>query len=148
MNNHVPALSRSVGLAFAALCSAYIGAASAVAQPPERPAVPAAVARGAAIYSEHCAVCHGRRGKGNGPAASALTPRPTDLTSLKSPAGTFPSAHLAAVLRGTDPVLAHGSSTMMVWGTLFLADANGDRAAADARVGDLVQYIASIQKPR
>jgi hypothetical protein len=34
---------------------------------------------------------------------------------------------------------------MMVWGALFLADANGNQAKADARINDLVAFIESIQ---
>jgi mono/diheme cytochrome c family protein len=35
---------------------------------------------GAEIYTKQCAACHGKEGKGDGPAAAALTPRPPDLT--------------------------------------------------------------------
>lgn len=31
-------------------------------------------------YSKSCAPCHGKEGKGDGPAAAAMTPRPSDLT--------------------------------------------------------------------
>ena len=34
------------------------------------------VERGARIYKEYCAQCHGPEGKGDGPAASGLTPKP------------------------------------------------------------------------
>jgi mono/diheme cytochrome c family protein len=33
-----------------------------------------------AVYQAQCRVCHGEEAKGDGPAASALTPRPPDLT--------------------------------------------------------------------
>lgn len=33
-----------------------------------------------ALYRSQCDVCHGEEGKGDGPAATALTPRPPDLT--------------------------------------------------------------------
>lgn len=35
---------------------------------------------GAAIYKSKCAICHGRGGKGDGPVAVSLRPRPADLT--------------------------------------------------------------------
>jgi copper transport protein len=41
---------------------------------------PEAVARGALIFQEHCAQCHGPTGKGNGPLPPTLNPRPVDLT--------------------------------------------------------------------
>ena len=35
---------------------------------------------GARVYAQHCAVCHGPNGRGNGPAAPSLQPRPRDFT--------------------------------------------------------------------
>ncbi len=35
---------------------------------------------GAETYKRQCVVCHGAEGEGDGPAAAALKPRPTDLT--------------------------------------------------------------------
>lgn len=35
--------------------------------------------RGAVVYRSQCTACHGEEGKGDGPAAAALTPRPPDL---------------------------------------------------------------------
>jgi mono/diheme cytochrome c family protein len=34
---------------------------------------------GRALYEEKCMICHGQNGKGNGPAAAALSPPPKDL---------------------------------------------------------------------
>jgi len=39
----------------------------------------AVLAAGKAIYDEKCAACHGPSGKGDGPAASALNPKPANL---------------------------------------------------------------------
>jgi len=133
------------GLVMAVLGGLCLDSASPAAQAPGRPIVSQSVANGQAIYRDHCAVCHGDRGKGNGPAAGALTPRPTDLTKETKRPGMFPAAHLTAVLKGTDVVVAHGAPAMMIWGALFLADAHGDQAVADARISDVVQFIASIQ---
>lgn len=38
------------------------------------------VAAGRATYQARCQVCHGQRGKGDGPAALTMVPRPVDLT--------------------------------------------------------------------
>lgn len=38
------------------------------------------VARGAPLYAQNCAVCHGAEGRGNGPLANKLPIRPADLT--------------------------------------------------------------------
>ncbi len=37
------------------------------------------VARGKASYQVHCSICHGPEGKGDGPAAFTLVPRPVNL---------------------------------------------------------------------
>ncbi|MBI2877190.1 MAG: c-type cytochrome [Candidatus Tectomicrobia bacterium] len=51
--------------------------------PAGAPAGSPAMAPGEKIFLEKCAPCHGRTGKGDGPVASALNPRPHDLTSGK-----------------------------------------------------------------
>jgi mono/diheme cytochrome c family protein len=43
------------------------------------PDTPETVARGKALYQASCAVCHGAVGKGDGPAAFTLVPRPVNL---------------------------------------------------------------------
>ena len=44
------------------------------------PYAAASVVRGAAVYAENCAVCHGATGRGDGPTADRLPIRPADLT--------------------------------------------------------------------
>jgi putative copper resistance protein D len=49
-----------------------------------RPIVPynaLSIAHGLQLYGDHCAVCHGQEGYGDGPAAAGLRPRPADLTA-------------------------------------------------------------------
>ena len=44
------------------------------------------------LYRHYCATCHGRDGKGNGPAAAALKVPPPDLTVLaRRQKGVFPA---------------------------------------------------------
>lgn len=37
--------------------------------------------RGAMVFTQRCAVCHGERGRGDGPSAVSLGARPADLAS-------------------------------------------------------------------
>jgi mono/diheme cytochrome c family protein len=43
--------------------------------------LPASAPPGRRLFVRHCAVCHGPEGRGNGPAAPSLIPRPRDFTS-------------------------------------------------------------------
>ena len=43
------------------------------------PADPQSIARGEALYVRHCEACHGVDGRGDGPEAARLEPRPADL---------------------------------------------------------------------
>jgi len=103
-----------------------------------------AIERGHALFEQNCATCHGKRGKGDAPGASTMNPRPPDLTTLTKRHGAFPAERIEATLKGTDQTKAH-TPTMMAWKALFLADANGNETAADARVKDVVAFIASLQ---
>ena len=47
---------------------------------PAEPYAAASIEHGARLYAGNCALCHGDGGKGDGPAAAALTVRPADLT--------------------------------------------------------------------
>jgi mono/diheme cytochrome c family protein len=44
---------------------------------------PKAQAEGKKLFDADCAACHGQKGKGDGPAAVALTPKPRNFTSAK-----------------------------------------------------------------
>lgn len=44
------------------------------------PTTPERVAAGKATYQAKCSICHGPRGRGDGPAALTMVPRPLDLT--------------------------------------------------------------------
>jgi cytochrome c oxidase cbb3-type subunit 2 len=91
--------------------------------------------RGKAVYEKHCVECHGSAGKGDGPAAMFLTPRPRDFTTGKykirtTETGTPPTDEdlTGSVRRGL-----HGTA-MPAW----------DRILSDADVADVVQYIKSL----
>jgi len=101
---------------------------------------------GKEMFNSYCAVCHGKDGKGNGPAASAMKTPPIDLTALASKnGGKYPSAHVAAVIRGQAGLASHGSADMPVWGPLFSSISQGHEAQVQQRVANLVGYIETLQ---
>jgi len=101
---------------------------------------------GQQMFVSYCAVCHGKDGKGNGPAASSLKTIPTDLTTLaQKNGGKYPASHVASVLRGQALTPAHGSQDMPIWGPLFSSISQGHEAQVQQRVTNLVTYIESQQ---
>jgi|SRR5579862_1421585 len=101
--------------------------------------------KGVDLYQRYCAVCHGKDGKGGGPAAAALKAAPIDLTqlSLKN-SGKFPVGSVRQLLGGGSSVPAHGSQEMPIWGPVFRA-MNPNESIAKLRVDNLVRYLESIQ---
>jgi len=98
------------------------------------------------MYNNYCAVCHGKDGKGNGPAASAMKTMPTDLSALAGKnGGKYPAAHVAAVIRGQATTPSHGSQDMPVWGPLFSSISQGHDSQVQQRIANLVTYIEGIQ---
>jgi mono/diheme cytochrome c family protein len=101
---------------------------------------------GKEMFSNYCAVCHGKDGKGNGPAASAMKTAPTDLTLLaQKSGGKYPASHVAAVLKGQAMTASHGSQDMPVWGPLFLIISQGNEAQVQQRISNLVAYVETLQ---
>lgn len=52
-----------------------------VAIPPSPPVTPDLIAAGGNLYRTNCATCHGESGRGDGPVAAQLTPRPRNFTA-------------------------------------------------------------------
>ena len=95
--------------------------------------------RGLRVYAEHCAVCHGPDGRGNGPAAPSLHPRPRDFSGgvfkHKSTAEGQPPAldDIREIIRNGMP-----GTAMPAWGDLLSA------ADIDA-VADQVRRFGPIE---
>lgn len=51
---------------------------------PPLPYATSPIARGATVYAQNCAQCHGEDGRGNGPAADSMATKPVDLTEHAS----------------------------------------------------------------
>lgn len=79
------------------------------------PATEEVLAQGRALYSRHCAVCHGTQGRGDGPAAAGLNPRPPDL---RNAAPNLSGGMIAAQIRdgrGAMPPFANALTESEIW---------------------------------
>jgi mono/diheme cytochrome c family protein len=116
-------------------------------QPPPKPVVkmeaarPTSPADGAEMFRSYCAACHGVAGQGDGPAAPALTPRPSDLTLFaRRRGGKFVHRDFEDKLNGKAMVPAHGSTSMPIWGPIFRQLGN-----EQIRMYNLTAYVESLQ---
>jgi len=124
----------------ALLIAAVAGAPRGTAQTPASKAA----FNGQAIYEDYCAACHGRDGKGDGPAARALKTQPIDLTRIShNHSGKFPEADIKKVILGLDMMPSHGTEAMPVWGKIFTK--MGDPNTAGQRADALLVYLRQIQ---
>lgn len=90
----------------------------------------------ASNYSSLCASCHGANGKGDGPAAAALNPKPKDFTDCKSMAKESDETLFKIIKGGSQSV---GRSPMMpAWGG----------ALTDQQIKELATYIRSFCKKK
>lgn len=101
---------------------------------------------GKEMYKNYCAPCHGEDGKGNGPVASSLKARPSDLTELaKNNNGKFPDTHIVAILQFGADVPSHGSATMPVWGPILGTMNKANIQDKQLRISNLTRYLQTIQ---
>jgi mono/diheme cytochrome c family protein len=104
---------------------------------------------GKQMFANYCAPCHGVDGRGQGPVASALQTKPTDLTMLsRNHNGEFPENHLVSVLRFGVETPAHGSKQMPVWGPVLhkLDRSIGSQRTETLRIFNLVAYMKTLQQ--
>ena len=96
---------------------------------------PDAVTRGKTVYDAHCVECHGASGRGDGPAATVMTPRPRDLASGKY---KIRSTETGSVPTDDDLVrsirVGLAGSAMPGW----------DKILPDTDIADVAQYIKSL----
>ena len=106
---------------------------------------------GAPLFLNYCAACHGREGRGDGPATKALVKRPADLTQIAARrGGAFPNGEIGRFIDGRFDLPAHGSREMPVWGQHFGADvpdAGVGESIARGNIASLLEYLKSIQRP-
>jgi mono/diheme cytochrome c family protein len=110
----------------------------------------AVVKAGRADFLQYCSSCHGLDARGNGPVAPALKMPPPDLTRIAARrSGDFPFAGLARLIDGREPIQAHGSREMPVWGAAFGEPVAGDpmrERIVRGQIQMLLVYLESIQR--
>ncbi len=110
---------------------------------PARPPNPSA---GRETYLKLCASCHGVDATGNGAAAIALKPPPSNLTTLaKRYDGKFPSGYVGALVKFGRNLAAHGSGDMPVWGSRFKELDPTKDPTGQQHTDDLIAYLESLQ---
>ena len=140
---------RGTLLAVALLAVAVFAAGWSVASGEESEPVYSAV-NGKASYKIYCMNCHGVSGKGDGYLADSLKVKPTDLTAMAAKnGGEFPFDRAMRSVDGREQIRGHGMREMPVWGDAFLwpEDNPERRAEVKQKIGDLVEYLRSIQEP-
>jgi mono/diheme cytochrome c family protein len=105
-------------------------------------------ASGSNDFRVYCASCHGLAGKGDGPIASSMRKRPTDLTQLtKKNGGTYPTDVIVKSIDGRTPVAGHGGPDMPVWGDAFSKSAeSGSVESVKARIDALSKHVETMQE--
>ncbi len=102
-------------------------------------------AAGPEMFNTYCAVCHGKSGKGDGPAAASLKKVPADLTQItRKNQGKFPELTVQQTITQDVHIGAHGDREMPVWGPVFKSLNAGD-SLWRLRAQNLTDYIKSIQ---
>jgi mono/diheme cytochrome c family protein len=101
---------------------------------------------GSEMYAKYCAACHGMRGRGDGSAAPAFNPRPTNLTLLSnSHGGKYPRMLVVSTLQQSKHIEAHGNAQMAVWSDAFRHLDNMNTGTARLRINNLTNHIESLQ---
>jgi len=121
-----------------------IVAAQGTPQIKKTPISATSAASGQEMYLQYCASCHGKAGKGDGPAAAALKTPPGDLTTLTARnKGTFPALKVSHMIQGEEAQIAHGSRDMPIWGEVF--HEREGMSTVKLRVANLTDYVKSLQ---
>jgi len=91
-------------------------------------------ARGAQVFQQYCASCHGPQGQGDGPVGKTLNPPPRNFQEAKFKYGDSPKDHFDIVTNGA--ASKGGSPLMAPWGAVI---PEADRWA-------VVKYVISLKK--
>jgi mono/diheme cytochrome c family protein len=86
------------------------------------------IAHGKQVYMARCALCHGPEGKGDGPAAAGLNPKPRNHTD-----GTYMNSRTDDQLL---QVIRNGKGGMPAWGAVL----------SDQEIHDVLKYVRTLAK--
>lgn len=91
-------------------------------------------AKGKDLYVKYCAGCHGPAGKGDGPAAATLTPKPADFTNKAHMTGLkdqylFDLIQKGGAALGKSPLIPPFGSTLKT-----------------SEIWDVIAYVKSLAK--
>lgn len=111
----------------------------------ERPPAPE---MGRALFAEHCVICHGSQGRGDGMLAEELPVTPADLTGIAARnGGVFPWSDVMAKIHGysgrADVMPEFG--TVLSGPTLMWTNEEGVRIKTPRGLLAIAEYLASIQ---
>jgi cytochrome c oxidase cbb3-type subunit III len=88
----------------------------------------------ATVFRELCSVCHGADGKGDGPSAQGLEPKPADFTNCKV-MGKNSDDVLSKIIKGGGQSVGR-STVMPAWGD----------SLSDQQIRELVRFIRGLCK--
>jgi mono/diheme cytochrome c family protein len=89
---------------------------------------------GQALFESACAACHGRTGKGDGPVAAVLTPRPGDHTDGRY-MNPLSEEFLFAIIRNGGAAVQRSSKMPPA-----------PKQITDAEVRDLIAFVRSLAR--
>ncbi|MFO0775305.1 MAG: cytochrome c [Nitrospiraceae bacterium] len=134
MSSHIPRQRTGGALLLAGLAIVFAAAVSA-------PTVPASPAgdpdRGRVVYDQYCISCHGDTGRGDGPAALGLSPRPASLISASTSAKS--DKDLLQIIAAGKPRTA-----MQAWNGTLTPEEQRDVLAY---IRSLVRFTPSLPTP-
>jgi mono/diheme cytochrome c family protein len=148
MLSEVGRMRRASFLAFALAAAGWVSLLVGAQAESEPAGQKKTVEEGKLLYGIYCQSCHGSEGRGDGPMARSLKPRPADLTVLSRNNGDeFPLARVLLSIDGRSRVPGQRKGHMPIWG-LSLQEADADINQEDEvreKIEYLIEYLKSIQ---
>jgi mono/diheme cytochrome c family protein len=120
-------------LGFGLLSIALVGGCSRAPEETNPEAADVASRAGEAIFQTRCFVCHGRQGKGDGPASAGLGATVRDLTAPAWQDATSDQTIQSVIRNGAQAVGGNAAMTP-------------NRDLSDTEIQSLVRYIRGLRK--